>query len=113
MTAPDPVARGRESFERQAWRLAYDQLSAADAVQLEPDDVERLAITAHLLGREAESADLLGRAYRAHRDRGALEQAARCAFWLAFALLLQGRNSPWQWLAGARRQAVGAAGRLC
>ena len=62
MTAPDPAARGRESFERQAWRLAYDQLSAADAVQLEPEDVERLAITAHLLGREAESADLMGRA---------------------------------------------------
>ncbi len=75
-----PVALGRESFERQAWRLAYDQLSAADAVQLEPEDLERLAITAHLLGREAERADLLSRAYRAYRDRGALGRAARCAF---------------------------------
>ena len=46
MNAPDPVALGRESFERQAWRLAYDQLSAADAVQSEPEDLERLAITA-------------------------------------------------------------------
>jgi hypothetical protein len=78
MTASEAVARGRESFERQQWRAAYDQLSAADrAERLEPEDLERLATAAHLLGRDADTADLLARAYH---DR-AVERAVRCAFW--------------------------------
>jgi hypothetical protein len=34
----DPVAEGRESFHRQAWRDAFDHLSAADQqAPLDPD----------------------------------------------------------------------------
>jgi hypothetical protein len=92
MTTPDPVALGRESYERRAWRAAYDQLSAADrSGWLEPEDVERLATAAYLLGRDADTAELLARAYRDHLGRGAVERAARCAFWLAFGLLSEER----------------------
>jgi DNA-binding CsgD family transcriptional regulator/tetratricopeptide (TPR) repeat protein len=94
MTTPDPVAMGRESFERQKWKAAYEQLSAADrAGRLEAEDVERLATTAYLLGREAHTAELLARAYHDHLGHGAVESAARCAFWLAFALLLRGETA--------------------
>ena len=105
MTAPDSVARGRESYERHAWRAAYDELSAADrSASLEPADVERLATAAYLLGRDAESADFLARAYHDHLGTDAVERAARCATWLAFALLLQGETAPaGGWLARAER----------
>ncbi|HEY9377769.1 MAG TPA: hypothetical protein VIQ02_11825, partial [Jiangellaceae bacterium] len=94
MTAPDPVARGRKSYERQAWRAAYDQLSAADrSARLEPEDVERLATAAYLLGRDNDSTDFLARAYHDHLNAGAVERAARCASWLAFGLLLRGESA--------------------
>ena len=45
--------RGRESFDRRAWGDAYASLAAADhAVRLDPDDLERLAAAAYLVGRE-------------------------------------------------------------
>ncbi len=48
--------RGRASFGRQAWRDAYAQLMAADReAALEPEDLERLAIASHLVGRDAEA----------------------------------------------------------
>jgi hypothetical protein len=37
---------GREAYERRAWREAYEQLAAAD--QLVAEDIERLAVAAHL-----------------------------------------------------------------
>jgi len=39
------IGRGREAFNRQAWRRAYDELSAAAAVEpLEVDDLERSGV---------------------------------------------------------------------
>ena len=59
MTAAGALDRGRAAFERQAWAEAYAQLTAADReAALEPEDLERLASAAHLLGRNAECADL-------------------------------------------------------
>jgi hypothetical protein len=110
MITPDPAAQvGRESFELQAWRTAYDQLSAADRAEpLEPEDVERLATAAHLLGRDADTAELLTRAYRDHLGRGALNRAARCAFWLAFGLLFRGETArAGGWLTRAERLLAG------
>ena len=53
MTAADALARGRASFGRQAWGDAYAQLSAADReAALGPEDLERLAMAAHLVGRD-------------------------------------------------------------
>ena len=61
MTAAASLDQGRAAFERQAWGEAYAQLAAADReAPLEPEDLERLAIAAHLIGRDAESADDLG-----------------------------------------------------
>ena len=109
MTTPDPVALGRESYEQQEWRTAYDQLWAADRTErLEPDDVERLATAASLLGRDADTANLLARAYHDHLRRGAVERAARCAFWLAFGLLFRSETARGGgWLTRAERLLTG------
>jgi DNA-binding CsgD family transcriptional regulator len=105
MTMADALNLGRASFGRRAWRDAYAHLSAADHdAPLEPEDLERLAMAAHLIGRDVESADVWARAHQAFVSRGDAEQAARCAFWLAFWLMLQGeraRSGGWQ--ARARR----------
>ncbi|MGH7577614.1 MAG: LuxR C-terminal-related transcriptional regulator [Longimicrobiales bacterium] len=55
MTAIDTIRRGRECFARRRWADAYTHLSAADQeASLEPDDLERLATAAYLVGRDSE-----------------------------------------------------------
>ena len=55
----DALDRGRSSFGRRAWADAHAHLLAADhASPLGPDDLERLAMAAHLLGRDEDSAGL-------------------------------------------------------
>jgi DNA-binding SARP family transcriptional activator/DNA-binding CsgD family transcriptional regulator len=94
------LGRGRESFDRRAWGAAFAELSAADEESpLALDDLDRLAMAAHLTGRDDACHELWTRAHRELVAAGAVERAARCAFWLAFALLLSGgepaRASGW------------------
>jgi DNA-binding NarL/FixJ family response regulator len=105
MTTADTLDRGRESFERRAWADAFQRLSAADRqAPLAPEDLERLAAAAYLVGRDADRDEVLARAHQEWLRLGASERAARCAFWLAFGLLNRGE---WArgggWLARARR----------
>lgn len=100
------LGRGRESFGRRAWGEAFAQLSAADRdAPLDPGDLERLATSAYLLGREADSAQVWERAYRELVHGGEPARAARCGFWLAFGLLNRGETARGAgWLAKAQRQ---------
>lgn len=105
MTTADTLDRGRQSFRRQSWGDAYAQLSAADRENaLEPEDLERLATAAYLIGKDLDSADTWIRAHQVFLSQGAVERAARCAFWLAFGLLNKGeRARGGAWIARARR----------
>jgi DNA-binding NarL/FixJ family response regulator len=102
---PDALERGRAAFAAQAWADAVERLSAADrAAPLAPDDLERLATAAYLVGREDESAELWARPHHELLARGEAERAARCAFWLAFGLLNRGELARGGgWVARARR----------
>ena len=85
------VDRGRDAFNRQAWRRAYEDLAGADRDEpLEIDDLERLAAAAYLVGRSDESSDVWARAHQQCARIGEVARAARCAFWLAFELLNHG-----------------------
>jgi hypothetical protein len=105
MTAAGSLDRGRAAFGRQAWGDAWAQLTAADReAALEPEDLERLAIAAHLVGRDAESTDAWARAHHAFLGRGAAPGAARCAFWLGFSSLIAGEAAvSGGWLARGQR----------
>jgi DNA-binding CsgD family transcriptional regulator/tetratricopeptide (TPR) repeat protein len=79
----------REAFARREWRDAYERfVSLGDTV--ETDDVELLAVAAHLIGA-ADWVDRWVDAFRAQLDAGKRARAARCAFWLAYGLLTSGQ----------------------
>jgi DNA-binding NarL/FixJ family response regulator len=105
MTTADTLDRGRASFERRAWADAFVTLSAADReTPLAPEDLERLAKAAYLVGRDADSDEVWTRAHHEWLRLGGAERAARCAFWLAYGLLTRGELARGGgWLARARR----------
>jgi DNA-binding NarL/FixJ family response regulator len=105
MTTADTLDRGRESFGRRAWTDAFVELSAADReTPLAPEDLERLATAAYLVGRDADSEEVWARAHHEWLRLGGAARAARCAFWLAFGLLNRGELARGGgWLTRARR----------
>lgn len=87
----DQVERGRSSFERRAWGEAFTTLTEADSTsQLTVGDLEKLAISAYLVGRLEDAVAAWERAHEGCSRAGDVVHAARQAFWLAFALLNHG-----------------------
>ncbi len=105
MVTVDALERGRESFRRQAWADAYSLLCLAGRESdVRPEDLEMLAIAAHLTGHEEESVQAWTRAHNDYLREGNIQRSARCAFWLAFGLLLQGEPAQSSgWVARGRR----------
>jgi hypothetical protein len=69
---------------------------------LGPEDLACVAVAAYLLGKDQDSADCWTRAYHASLDRGAVDRAARCAFWLGLGLMHLGeRARAGAWIARA------------
>jgi len=101
----DALDRGRSAFLRQDWGEAYAGLSAADReAPLESDDIERLATTAYLTGRDTESVAAWTRAYHERLGQNDVALAVRCAFWLGFVLMNVGeRARAGGWFARARK----------
>jgi DNA-binding CsgD family transcriptional regulator len=93
------LERGRACHARREWDEAFTLLSRADqSTPLGPEDLERLAFSAGLTGRDQELLAALERLYQAHVDAGECARAARQAFWLGFRLLSLGevgRASGW------------------
>ena len=88
-----------------AWRDAFTHLSAADAeVPLEPEDLDRLATAAYLIGRDYDAHAAWSRAYHEHADRGDVDRAAHSGFWLSTTLLLASETAQSHgWLARTER----------
>ena len=107
--------RARRSYSERAWADAFQAFSHADQESpLGAEDLEQLALSAYLVGRDEEYLKALERAYNAHRDVGERLRAVRCAFWLHFRLLMRsemGRATGW--LARAQRLLEGAARASC
>jgi DNA-binding CsgD family transcriptional regulator len=104
MAVADNLNRGRDAFLRRGWTDAYMLLAAADSDEpLPPEDLERLATAAYLIGKDAESAEIWTRAHQEFLARGAVARAARCAIWLAFDLMHLGeRARAGGWITRAR-----------
>jgi len=98
------VERGRELYAKQAWDAAYESLSAADPESLSAGDLELLAISAYMLGRDDAYLEAWQRAYESHRRAGDLAGAARSAWWIGDYLRFRGdRARATGWFARGRR----------
>ena len=96
---------GRLSYANAQWLDACVRLSRADAdVRLSPGDLELLATSAYMLGRDADYVASLDRAHRRHLDAGDVVRAVRCAFWIGHNLLFRGDQvNAGGWFARAQR----------
>ena len=96
---------GRAAYEERAWKDAYKSLSVADrAAPLGGDDLELLATSAYMLGRDDEYLSALERAHHAHVEAGQTQRGVRCAFWVGINLALRGEIGPaGGWLGRAQR----------
>jgi len=100
------VELGREAFARREWGNARALLAAGE--DLDVEDLERLAIAAYLVGRDAESHEAWQRAQLECERLGERDRGARCAFWLGLSLVLRGEMAQGSgWLARAERLVEG------
>jgi DNA-binding CsgD family transcriptional regulator len=104
------LEQGRKAYARRAWVDAYSSLNAADGVEvLEPADLELLATSAYMLGRDAEWRQIVERAHHGYLEAGDVLHAARSAFWIGMNLALAGEMGPATgWLGRAQRLVDGA-----
>jgi DNA-binding CsgD family transcriptional regulator len=87
--------RARSAFARRLWRDAFADLSAARCErELSGEDLERLAVAAYMLGRDAVSEEGWLAAHRAWFAQGNPERAAGCAFKHALGLFFRGDLAP-------------------
>ena len=103
--------RGRAHCAHQQWSDAFRALSRADrAAPLAAGDLELLATSAWVTGRDDDHLQTLERAHHVYLDAGERRRAARCAFWLGFRLLLRGETGrATGWFARAQRLVAGEA----
>ncbi|MER7608352.1 LuxR C-terminal-related transcriptional regulator [Nocardioides sp. NPDC127503] len=80
------LALARTAYERHAWREAHEGFLALHE-SLIADDLERLGVSAYMVGNTAVSDDAWARAHQKRLGSGDVSGAVRCAFWLAFRLV--------------------------
>jgi DNA-binding CsgD family transcriptional regulator len=99
------LERGRDCYARRAWDNAYQAFLLADQAEpLAAGDLELLAMSACLTGRDHEYLRILERAHQALLEAEERQRAIRCAFWLGFRLFLRGESGrATGWLARAQR----------
>jgi len=90
---------------KRDWKAEYAEFSARDRrTVLEPAELERLGIAAYLAGHESVCIDVHTRAHNIALENGDTRQAARSAFWIAFALIgAREVTRAAGWVARARR----------
>lgn len=104
-TATGALDRARDAYARRAWLEAHEALSSADAQGvLEGGELELLAMTKLMLGRDDEAIAILERAHHRYLERGETGRAARAAIWIAMNLLFRRVIAPANgWLGVAQR----------
>jgi DNA-binding CsgD family transcriptional regulator len=95
MAVGDRVEEARGLFERRVWGDAFAALSAAHREgQLDVEDLERLAVSAYMVGRDDACEEAWIVAHHAWLRAGDSAGAARCAFGQALGLFFRGDLAP-------------------
>ncbi|HEU4491476.1 MAG TPA: LuxR C-terminal-related transcriptional regulator [Jiangellales bacterium] len=88
---PDPLTAARQAVAARQWDAAVAAFAAADAVEgLTPDDLRLWAMSSYLLRRTQDALGALTRAYQQFAARTEVDEAARCGFWIVYALANRG-----------------------
>ena len=87
------IDRGRELYAERAWAAAFACLSAIDPEHLSADDVELLAASAYMVGRDDAYLDAWELAYRSHLEAEDLACAALCTWWIGDYLRFRGDSA--------------------
>lgn len=108
------LEQARAAYADRSWTSTYERFKRADdAVPLAAHDLELLATSAYMLGRNDEYFEALERAHTEHLNAGDALPAARCAFWVGIQLAQQGEMGRASgWLARSARL-VEREGRDC
>jgi hypothetical protein len=101
----DALDGGRDSFGKHEWGDAFAYLSSIDLEEpLEPEDLERLAVAAYMVGKDDDCGDAWTRAHHHYLRRQNPAAASRCALWHACGLLFKGDMAPAMgWVARGKR----------
>jgi DNA-binding CsgD family transcriptional regulator len=101
----DQLERGRRSYAARAWVDAHEAFSrAGEETPLAAPDLELLATSAYMLGRDDEWMRHLEQAHHLYADAGVTLRAVRCAFWIGMNLALRGEvGGATGWLGRAQR----------
>ena len=98
----EALSRGRAAYDLRDWQDAFDAYSVAGP--LDPEDLHRYAVSAHLLGRLDDYYAIRERQYAGHLGRGELAQAGIAATWIGAERTARGELGPGAgWLARAKR----------
>ena len=77
----EQLERGRVFYADGAWSKAYESLSDADlAGPLAAQDLERLGVSAYMLGRVDDFLGVLERVHQRYQEAGEALRAVRSAF---------------------------------
>ena len=93
MAATSDIERGRELCAERAWAAAYSSLSAIDPVLLSAGDLELLAGSAFMLGRDDAYVGAREFAYHSHLEAGDPARAALCTWWIGDYLRFRGDSA--------------------
>src|SRR5262245_29543327 len=106
MTEASNLELGRKLYAEQAWASAFDLLANADKREaLSAEDLEILARSAYMVGRDDFYVAGLERAHQIYLDRRDVPRAVRCAFWIGHSFLFRGEQARGAgWFARAERQ---------
>ncbi|HET8594162.1 MAG TPA: hypothetical protein VFM07_02870, partial [Intrasporangium sp.] len=104
MGVVEELARARADFERGDWSAALDGWCTADPASLGPDDLDRAAESAFLVGRRELALELFERAHIVKVGVDDVPGAVRSAFHIAMIAAVAGEHSRSAgWLATADR----------
>jgi DNA-binding CsgD family transcriptional regulator len=84
----------RRAFATRAWQEAFDAFAEIDRQDpLSPADLELLARSAYMIGRDDDYVAALERAHQLYVDNGDVPAAVRCTWWIGHNMLFRGRGS--------------------
>ena len=101
----DTLERGRDAYANRAWLEAHDCLAHAhEQKPLDAPDLDLLATTAFMLGRDDECVGWLERAHQRYLDEAQTLRAVRSASWIVMNYATRGEIGPATgWLGRAQR----------